>query len=283
MRLHITTLSENTAGAPDLLAEWGLCIHLEVDGINVLLDSGQSISTGFNADLLGVDLTGVDKIVLSHGHYDHTGGMESVLRKMRKEVAVIAHPDIWQAKYRRKKGLKDKYNGIPSQRQQLESLGAKFIMTKKPIKITGSVMTSGEIPMVTDFEEIPPALCVREDDRFIPDRLMDDQALIITTELGLVVVLGCGHHGLINTLYHAQNLTGIKKIHTVLGGCHLVSASEEQIFLTINALKELDVVKIGVSHCTGMPAMVLMAQEFGDKFFYNNTGTEIDLPEEVLR
>lgn len=283
MKLHITTLSENTAGAPDLLAEWGLCIHLEADGVNILLDSGRSISAGFNADLLGVDLTKVDKIVLSHGHHDHTGGLESVLRKMRKEVEVIAHPDIWQAKYRHKKGLKDKYNGIPFQRLELESLGAKFIMSEKPVKITDSVTTSGEIPMVTDFEEIPPALCVKENDRLIPDRLMDDQALIITTELGLVVVLGCGHHGLINTLYHAQNLTGIKKINTVLGGCHLVSASEEQIFLTINALKELDVVRIGVSHCTGMPAVVLMAQEFGDKFFYNNTGTEIDLPEEALR
>ena len=277
MKLRVTTLSENTASAPDFLAEWGLSIHIESDGKNILFDSGQSISAGFNADILGVDLAGVDKIVLSHGHYDHTGGLEVILRKMRKEVEVIAHPDIWQAKYRRKEGQKEKYNGIPFQRSLLESLGARFTLTEKPLKITDNILTSGEIPMVTDFEQIPSTLCVRIDDELIPDRLMDDQALIATTPLGLAVILGCGHHGLVNTLYHAQNITGIKKIHTVLGGCHLHTASEEQILLTINALRELGVERIGVSHCTGMPAVMLMAQEFGDNFFYNNAGTIVDL------
>ena len=217
-------------------------------------------------------------IVLSHGHYDHTGGLEVILRKMRKEVEVIAHPDIWQAKYRRKEGLKDKYNGIPFQRSLLESLGARFTLTEKPVKITDNITTSGEIPMVTDFEQIPSTLCVRVDERLIPDRLMDDQALIATTQSGLVVILGCGHHGLVNTLYHARNITGVNQIHTVLGGCHLHTASEEQILLTINALRELGVERIGVSHCTGMPAVMLMAQEFGDNFFYNNAGTIVDLP-----
>jgi len=278
VKLKITTLSENTAAAPDLLAEWGVCIHLETDEVSILLDAGQSISASFNADILGVDLRGVDKIVLSHGHHDHTGGLEGVLRKMRKEVEIIAHPDIWQAKYRRKEGLKDKYIGMPFQRLGLESLGARFNLTKDAVKITDNIMTTGEIPMVTNFEEIPPTLCVKEGNRLIPDRLLDDQALVITTELGLVVILGCGHHGLVNTLYHAQNLSGVKEINTVLGGCHLFDASEEQISLTITALKELGVERIGVSHCTGMPATVLMAQEFGDNFFYNNTGTIVDLP-----
>ena len=278
MKLRVTTLSENTASVPDLLAEWGLSIHLTTDGKNILFDSGQSLSAGFNADILGVDLARVDKIVLSHGHYDHTGGLEVILRKMRKEVEVIAHPDIWQAKYRRKEGFEEKYIGVPFQRSLLESLGARFTLTEKPVQLTDTLKTSGEIPMVTDFEQIPPTLCVRADDRLVPDRLMDDQALIATTSLGLVVILGCGHHGLVNTLYHAQSITGVKKIHTVLGGCHLFAASEEQILLTINALRELGVERIGVSHCTGMPAVMLMAQEFGDNFFYNNAGTIADLP-----
>jgi 7,8-dihydropterin-6-yl-methyl-4-(beta-D-ribofuranosyl)aminobenzene 5'-phosphate synthase len=168
---------------------------------------------------------------------------------------------------------------MPFQRQELESLGANFTLTTKPIKITDNIMTTGEVPMVADFEEIEPnRFFVKEETGWQPDELLDDQALIINTEQGLVVILGCAHRGIINTLYHAQQLTGVTQIHMVLGGCHLISASKERIRLTISALRELNVQKLGVSHCTGLPAAVIMAQEFGDKFFFNNAGTRIDLP-----
>ena len=132
--------------------------------------------------------------------------------------------------------------------------------------------------MVTDFEKIAPNLLVKEAAGFKPDRLLDDQALVITTELGLVVVLGCSHHGVINTLYHAQQLTGERRIYMVVGGCHLMAASPEQIESTITALKELDIQRLGVSHCTGLHAASIMAREFGDRFFFNNAGTVIRLP-----
>ena len=140
-------------------------------------------------------------------------------------------------------------------------------------------MTTGETPMVTDFEEIEPNRSfVKEETGWQPDELLDDQALIINTEQGLIVIPGCAHRGVINTLYHAQQLTGVKPIHMVLGGCHLISASKERIRSTIAALRELGIQKLGVSHCTGLPATVIMAQEFGDKFFFNNAGTRINLP-----
>ena len=279
MKLRITTLSENTAGVGNLLAEWGLSILVETDDINILLDTSSGISASHNADILGIDLSKIDKIVLSHGHFDHTGGLRQILRKMRKEVEIIAHPDIWAAKYARRQGQKDRYIGVPFQRQELESLGANFTLTTKPTKITDNIMTTGEIPMVTDFEEIEPnRFFVKEETGWQPDELLDDQALIINTEQGLVVILGCAHRGIINTLYHAQQLTGVKPIHMVLGGCHLISASKERIRLTISALRELSAQKLGVSHCTGLPAAVIMAQEFGDKFFFNNAGTRINLP-----
>ena len=284
MKLRITTLSENTAGMNEntaglvnFLAEWGLSILVETDEVNILLDTGQSISAAYNADILGIDLSRIDRIVLSHGHFDHTGGLRHVLRKMRKRVEIIAHPDIWAAKYSRRQG-KDRYIGIPFLRQELEGLGASFNLTTKPVKITDNIMTTGEIPMVTDYEEIDPDLVVKEDTGWQPDKLLDDRALIINTEPGLIVILGCAHRGIINTLYYAQQLTGVKPIHTVLGGCHLFGASQEQVRSTIAALKELGVQKIGVSHCTGLPAAAIMAQEFGDKFFFNNAGTSINLP-----
>jgi len=277
MGLRITTLSENTAGLGNFLGEWGLSILVETDGPNILFDTGQSISASHNADILGVDLSQIDKIVLSHGHFDHTGGLRQVLRKIGKEIEIIAHPDIWAVKYSRREGQEDKYIGIPFQRQELESLGARFNLTTESVRLTDNIMTTGEIPMATDYEEIEPYLVVKEGNRFKQDKLLDDQALIINTEPGLVVILGCAHRGIINTLYHAQQLTGVKTIDTVLGGCHLMDASEERIRLTIAALKELGVQRLGVSHCTGLPASAIMAQEFGDGFFFNNAGNMLSL------
>jgi 7,8-dihydropterin-6-yl-methyl-4-(beta-D-ribofuranosyl)aminobenzene 5'-phosphate synthase len=274
MALQITTLSENTAGLGKLLGERGLSILVETDEVNILFDTGRSISASHNADLLGIDLSRLNKIVLSHGHYDHTGGLKQILRRIGKRIEIIAHPDIWAAKYNRQE---DRYIGIPFHRQTLESLGARFNLTKEPVRITANIMTSGEIPMITDYEEIEPYLQVKEDDGFKPDSLLDDQALIINTGAGLVVILGCAHRGIINTLYHAQRLTGVKAIYTVVGGCHLIDATEERVWLTIAALKELGVQRIGVSHCTGLPASAIMAQEFGDKFFFNNAGTKTSL------
>ena len=277
MGLQITTLSENTAGLGSFLAEWGLSILVETDEANILFDTGQSISASHNADILGIDLRRIDKIVLSHGHFDHTGGLRHVLRRIgKKGIEIIAHPDIWQAKYATGEG-EDRYIGIPFHRQTLESLGAHFNLTTEPVRITDNIMTTGEIPMVTDYEEIESYLQVKEGNRFKPDKLLDDQALIINTETGLVVILGCAHRGIINTLYHAQQITGVKVIYAVFGGCHLMDASEERIWLTIAALKELGVQRLGVCHCTGLPASAIMAQEFGDGFFFNNAGTSISL------
>ncbi|MCD6453365.1 MAG: MBL fold metallo-hydrolase [Dehalococcoidales bacterium] len=278
MKLCITTLSENTAGLGNFMGEWGISVLVESDDLSLLFDTGQGISAAYNADLLGIDLSRVGKIILSHGHYDHTGGLRLILRKMRRDIEIIAHPDIWAAKYVRHGDQKEQYVGIPFQRDELESLGANFNLRRQATRITDSIMTTGEVPMVTDFEKIAPNLLVKEAAGFKPDRLLDDQALVITTELGLVVVLGCSHHGVINTLYHAQQLTGERRIYMVVGGCHLMAASPEQIESTITALKELDIQRLGVSHCTGLHAASIMAREFGDRFFFNNAGTVIRLP-----
>jgi 7,8-dihydropterin-6-yl-methyl-4-(beta-D-ribofuranosyl)aminobenzene 5'-phosphate synthase len=277
MKLKLTTLSENTAGNGIVLAEWGLSILIETEAMTVLLDTGQSLSVNYNADILGVDLSKVDKIVLSHGHYDHTGGLRPVLQKMRKEVEIVAHPDIWAPKYARRQGHPDRYIGIPFQRADLESLGARFNLSRGPVKIADNITTTGEVPVVTDFEPIDPFLFVKEGADFKPDELRDDQAIVINTGSGLVVVLGCAHRGMINTLYHAQQLTGVKEINLVIGGCHLIGAKEARIWQTITALKELGVGRIGISHCTGLPAAAIMAQEFGENFFFNNAGNRIEL------
>ena len=280
--LRIITLSENAAIMGNFLAEWGLSILIETDEVNILLDTGRSISATFNADTLGIDLNKIDRIVLSHSHYDHTGGLREMLRRISKEeVEVIAHPHVWANRYNRREGKADKFMGMPFPRQELENFGAIFNMTTKPVKITDNIITSGEVPMVTDFEKVASGDIIRlikEDTGFKTDELLDDQAIFINTEQGLVVITGCAHRGIINTLYHAQQITGVKSIHAVIGGAHLKDASEERIWRTIADLKELNVQKLGLCHCTDMPAITLMAREFGDKFFFNNAGTIVELP-----
>ena len=277
MQIKLTTLSENTAGSVGLLAEWGISILVEVDGYKVLLDTGLDISAAYNAAILGIDLSKVNRIVLSHGHRDHTGGLRHVLNAMRKRIEVIAHPDIWAAKYSRTFSEQEQYAGIPFAREALENWGASFSLTKEPVWITDNIVTTGEIPMHTEYEKIDRELLVKEGGELRPDPLRDDQALIIKTQMGLVVVLGCGHRGMINTVHHARKVTGVEQIRMVVGGTHLFTASRERIDLTIAELKRLGIQKIGVSHCTGMPAAARLFQEFGDNFFFNNTGNVITI------
>jgi 7,8-dihydropterin-6-yl-methyl-4-(beta-D-ribofuranosyl)aminobenzene 5'-phosphate synthase len=284
MALKITTLSENTADNLGLLAEWGLSILVETGDANILLDTGQTISVGHNAKKLGIDLRKVDNIVLSHGHADHTGGLMDVLGLMGKKIEIVAHPDVVDAKYSGKQEDKRKNVALPFSLQQMEKLGANFKLSKQPVKLTPDIMTTGEVPMFTDFEQIDPdRFFVKEGSAWYPDELNDDLALIINTRPGLIVVLGCGHHGMINTLCHAQLLTGRKEIRMVIGGCHLINSTTERVYRTIAALKELDVQKVGVSHCTGLEASAIMAQELGDHFFYNNACTQITVTDMEIK
>ena len=276
--MNIVTLIENTAGRVGIIAEWGLSILVEVDGLKVLLDTGQSDSIIHNASVLGIDLSTIDKIVLSHGHFDHTGGLRHLLRAMRKQVEIIAHPDIWDAKYVQRPGERGySYIGVPFQKEELESLGASFTLTSEPVWLNDRIVTTGEIPLLTDYEKVDTHLYVKREGIFQPDLVRDDMALVIKTDQGLVVITGCAHRGIINTLRHAQKLTGVEAIDTVVGGTHLIRATEEQIELTIVELKESGIQRLGACHCTGFPTTAMLAEEFGDIFFPNNAGTRLQL------
>jgi 7,8-dihydropterin-6-yl-methyl-4-(beta-D-ribofuranosyl)aminobenzene 5'-phosphate synthase len=275
MAVRITTLTENTAQL-GFLGEWGLSILVETDSRRVLLDTGLSVSAVHNADLMGIDLATVDTIVLSHAHADHTGGLRDVLRRMRKSVEVVAHPDIWIPKYVCY-GEINRYAGIPFAREELESLGASFNLTAEPVKISDEIMTTGEIEMTTDYEKIDDRLCRAEGGRMVPDPLADDLALTVRTGEGLAVITGCAHRGVVNTVRQVQRLTGGEYIHTIIGGTHLLLSSPERISRTAGELKELGLLRLGVSHCTGFNASAALAAEFGNVFFLNGAGTQMVL------
>ncbi len=276
MQIDITTLSENTARF-GTVGEWGLSILVEAEGTSVLVDTGMGFSAVHNAAVLGVDLSGVDRIVLSHGHIDHTGGLAQVLAETG-EVEVIAHPDAFADKSARVGERVIPDAGIPQSKEKLESLGAKFNLTREPVRITDRIMTTGEVPLITDYEAVDSSARVRQGGELVPDPLADDLALVINADFGLVVILGCAHRGIVNTLHRARDVAGRDSVYAVIGGTHLLPASEEQLARSVADLKEMGIRRLGVSHCTGFYASARLAQEFGDVFFLNNAGTQFSLP-----
>ncbi len=275
MHIRITTLSENTANF-GFIAEWGLSILVEVDNLRILLDTGLGFSAAHNAQLLGVDLSLIDSLVLSHGHTDHTGGLKEVLAR-RGELNIIAHPAIWEAKYAVPENNREHYIGIPFNRDQLEDMGARFRLTKEPVWIGDRTVTSGEIPFTTGYEKVGRKFHIKENGKLRPDHLPDDLALGVKTDLGLVIILGCAHRGMINTIHHFQEIMGEDRVYCVVGGTHLIDASHEKLAQTAADLRETGIQRLGVSHCTGFQASAYLASKFPDIFFLNHAGNQFSL------
>lgn len=280
MPIKITTLSDNTSAMkPGLLAEHGFSVYLEAKDTRLLFDTGQSISAAHNAKLLGIDLACVPA-ALSHGHYDHTGGLAGILEKTGQRK-VFCHPDAFSARYADMHGM-IRPIGIPVSREELERLGADFDISKEARQIGEGIWLTGEIPRITDYERQENNLLVMDPIRRV-DPLRDDQALVLETKRGLLIMLGCAHAGLINTIEHARKITGEEEIAGVVGGTHLGfpggdrSAGKIRLDKTIRALKGYDIRLLAVSHCTGQEAAATFFKEFGDSFVFNNAGTVLEL------
>jgi len=278
--LEIITLSENTSTGRGLIAEWGISVLISAGGRSFILDGGAGDSVAYNVDTLGLDLAPVEAVVLSHGHSDHTGGLPALLRRIpRGEVEIVAHPAVWEEKCSRNRTTGAvRYAGIPYRREELERIGARFTLTAGPHWLTDDIVASGEEPMTTEFEAVADNLLVRRNGEYVPDDMADDQSVFIKTDAGLVVVLGCAHRGIVNILRYAQELTGVQPVHAVIEGTHLAPASEDQVKRTVDALEEIGVRHLGVSHCTGLPVAARLSREFGDRFFFNNAGTRLRFP-----
>jgi 7,8-dihydropterin-6-yl-methyl-4-(beta-D-ribofuranosyl)aminobenzene 5'-phosphate synthase len=278
--VKITTLAENSTADSRMLAEWGLSVLVEAGAHTFLLDAGTTDVAVRNADTLGIDLDTIEAIVLSHGHFDHTGGLLPVLERMaRSEVRIIAHPDATAKKYVYKKEIDTyKYAGIPYALDRLTSAGARFQFSKEPVWLTDDIAASGEEPMTTAFESVADNLCLKGGERYIQDPMTDDQSLYIRTDRGLIIILGCAHRGMTNIIRHARKVMETDRVYMVIGGTHLGPAPSEQLEQSIEALREIDAAWLGVSHCTGLPAAVKLAREFEGRFFFNTAGKVITFP-----
>lgn len=267
--VKITILCDNTVERPRLLAEHGLSFFIETEGLNILFDTGQGLTLEHNAKELGVNLNSVDLIVLSHGHYDHTTGLEVILKK-KNRINVYAHSDILQSKYKRLKSGKMKYTGFPRSLKKDDRLN--FTLNTRPFWITKNILLSGEIPRVIPYEKIEEKFYIRSGKNWVKDELRDDQALIIDKPSGLILVLGCAHSGLINTLMYIARLTGKKDFSLIIGGTHLRGASRERIEKTASALAEFSIKKFVLSHCTGILAFSLLRNFLGNRVLPGKVG-----------
>lgn len=287
--LKLFTICENSSANIGFLGEWGLSILIDIDGSKILFDTGMGQSILPNTELLKIDLSTIDKIVLSHGHADHTGGLIPVLQQVNskhpgKEIEIIAHPDILADKYyQRYPEEAPFYQGVPFSVEEVETLGGVLKLSSQPVWLNDYMVISGEVPMSNDFEAVSDGCLQKRNGTILKDPLADDMAIYIKTNLGLVVISGCAHRGIINTIHHGQKITGLERVYMVVGGTHLAAASDYQLSSTIKELNRLNINKLGASHCTGMASACRLSSEFGNNFFHNNAGTGLSFVDNEMQ
>jgi len=259
--IRIAILSDNTVGARNALGEHGLAFWVETSRHRLLFDTGQGFVLAHNARALGLNLRLVDSVILSHGHYDHTGGLAGVLHATTGPVMVYAHPAALLTKYQRgETGVRD--IGMSAECRDV-ILGGRYRFTpsSRSAEVAPGLRMTGEIPRLHPGEAITEPFC-RDAAGQEADLLPDDQALFIETDRGTVVLLGCAHAGIINTLDHVQSLTDGKPIRAVLGGMHLRSATEDRLTWTKRALSRFKINCLVPMHCTGPKAAAALWTAF---------------------
>ena len=275
MDLKITTVIENMSDNEEKLAyEHGFSVFVEVDGRKILFDTGQSGAFVKNAEKLGIALEEVDAVVLSHGHYDHTGGVPALLSVLEKKTSFYIGKEFFEPKYKLLEDGSYKYNGNPFKQELLEQnedLVNLHLIENEVTWLSENIVLLKGFKRVTEYEEINPKFFIKTEDSYEQDLFIDEIALGILTEQGLVLIVGCSHVGIVNILEQVKRTLNIP-VTAVLGGTHLVEADRERLAKTAEALRRHGVKNVAVSHCTGEEGMELLKKEFSQGFVLNNTG-----------
>ena len=283
--LSITVLAEDSVlYESSYLGQHGVSFLLEgASGGNIkriLVDVGQNPEALLsNMQKLGISPAIIDTVVLTHCHYDHTQGIARMLREIgKKDVGVIAHSSIFRLHfatqpYPRQVGI------MPGDSKlEIEKAGGRLCLVEDPFMIMPGITTTGEVRRRTEFEKAELGLKTIENGMVVDDLMLDDISVIANVKnRGLVIITGCSHAGIVNIVKQAIEVTGNKKIEGIIGGLHLVEATDVVIKRTVEELSKLNVAWISAGHCTGFKAQVELHHAFGEKFLPLHTGMQFDL------
>ena len=268
-----------------VLAEHGFAAVVKTftggEAHTLLFDFGFSeAGAAYNAEILGVDMKQVEAVVLSHGHNDHTGGFDRLTAMLgKKDLPFFVHPQVFREPRYLKVPVRDmKIHFSPLTREQVAAAGMKLIETSSPVTLLdGTVLFLGEIPHRTDFEKGFPIAHYQEDGREKWDPIEDDTSVVMhLKEKGLVILSGCAHAGIVNTVNYAREATGVDKVHAVMGGFHLSGIYFEAIIdRTVEELKKIAPDYVIPCHCTGRNAIMAFEKAMPEKFILNMAGTKM--------
>jgi len=261
--VRITVLVDNRAGE-GLTAEHGFALWVEAGGRRLLFDTGAGKALAPNAAALGLDPARTQALVLSHGHWDHTGGI-AWLRRQAPLLEVFAHPGVVQPRYSIRDGSARAIQMPGEAMAALDALEpARVHWVQAPLELAPGVGLTGPIPRETDFED-PGGPFYLDPEGRRPDPIEDDLALWIRTGKGLVVCVGCAHAGLVNTLRQVGRLHPGEGVRAVMGGLHLGAASPRRLDRTVAALAEMGLERVVPCHCTGDDAVARLQEALGDR------------------
>ncbi|MBP2664362.1 MAG: beta-lactamase domain protein [Firmicutes bacterium] len=276
--MKVTVVMENNVPARirrPYLAEHGLSMLLDTGNKLYLFDTGQTSAVIHNLSLLGVHPSALDGIILSHGHYDHTGGLYAILTHAKKKIPVYANDGIFVPRFSRSQD-DCSYIGVPYPKDLLISLGAEFNFLQAPLQLNSNLWISGPVPRKTEEKGDSRLVTRCCEGCETTDTIPDDLSLYCQTPNGLVVICGCAHAGLVNILRYGFELTDQKRLHGIIGGTHLGGVSDEQCLTSLKEIEKLNPDFVAANHCTGFNVMARLQDLLKDRFIPAFVGTIIN-------
>lgn len=284
-RLRINVLAEDSVGYDSpYLGQHGISILItsqsEDAERSILVDVAQNPDALLeNMAKMGIAASCIDTVVLTHCHYDHTKGLGRILQEIgKKDLPVIAHPELFRLNFVTDPYLRHVGVMHGDEREEIESSGGMLFLTRDPLELMPGLSTTGEVERITDFEEVGMGFHTLQKGEIQTDQMRDDISVVANIKgKGLVIVTGCSHAGIVNILKQAVKLTGTDKVHGIIGGFHLIEASDTVIEKTGQAIAELNPDWVYAGHCTGFRAQVKLYNRLRERFSPLHTGMVVEI------